>query len=325
MKQIQKANAMGFTSDRMVRLDAPGIYLSVPAHHYHADPCPEPSMSSGIAKKAALQTCRHIFHAHPRLNPNYDPSCDDEIKRKTAQGAACHELFLGIGGGIKVIDVEYEKKCPVTKEKVMHRATSFAPKVAQEARDQAIADKMTPRLWNEIAEDRAIVEEAKAQLSWFDMSGDPEAVVITEQDGFWSRSMCDTLRSDDLTILDLKFTKIIADEDAFGRHAYNMGYDIQVAHYCRNLARIRGVDPLDVKFCFICIECSAGGPVMTIVHELEPALRAVGMERLAKGEEVWQRALKENDWPGYAQKIHSAKIPQWALSQHIRASETANV
>jgi len=308
-----------------VRIDSPGIYLSLPAHHYHADPCPKPSLSSGIAKKAALQTPRHVYHSHPRLNPECDPSSDDEIKRHTAQGSACHELFLGIGGGIEIVDFSYKKKIKGSKETETVRVADWKTDAAKEARDRAIAAKMTPRLWWEFDQDKAVVQEAKQQLEWFDMSGGREAVVITEESGFWSRSMCDILRADDLTIIDLKFTKIIADADAFGRHAYNMGYDIQAHHYARNLARMRGVSPHDVKFFFVCVECPENGPVMTAVHQLDDALRVIGRERHEAGEAAWQHALKTDRWPGYPENIQTATAPTWALSQHIRMQETANV
>ena len=302
-------------------LDQPGLYLNIPANQYHADPCPKPSLSSGVAKKAALQTPKHVFHAHSRLNPNADPSCDDELKRKTAQGSACHELFLGIGGGIEVIDLSYEEKNRETGEVIEKPITSFTRKVAQEARDNAIRQGMTPRLKCEYEQDQAIVEEALSQLSWLDMSGDREAVIITEEDGFWSRSMNDILNADELTIIDLKFTKIVADEEAFGRHAYNMGYDIQDAHYRRNLARIRGADPTKVNFYFVCIECSPGGPVMTAVHELDDELQMIGKERHERGEAIWQECLTSGQWPGYPHRILEAKAPAWALNEHIRKQE----
>ncbi len=311
--------------DPKIQLKSPGIYLNIPAHHYHADPCPEPSLSSGIAKKAALQTPRHVFHSHARLNEDWDETCDDDIKRKTAQGSSCHELFLGVGGGVEVIDLQYEEKNKETGEVTLKQVENYNRKIAQDARDKAIRNKMVPRLKCEFEDDKAIIEEAKHQLSWLDMSGDREAVIITEKDGFWCRSMSDILNADDLTIIDLKFTKIIADEDAFGKHAYGMGYDVQDAHYCRNLARMRGVDPLKINFLFVCVECAPGKPVMTSVHQLEPALRTIGKERHERGEKVWQQCLKSGEWPGYPEQVSIAKVPSWALSDHIRILENENV
>lgn len=304
-----------------VRIEKPGIYLNVPASQYHADPCIAPSLSSGIAKKSALQTPRHVFHGHPRLNPDYDPSCDDEIKRNTAEGSSCHELFLGIGGGIEVVDLVQEKKDKKSGDVTRIQIEDWRTDVAKKARDEAIANGMTPRLKCEYERDLAIVDEAKNQLRWLDLSGDREAVLITEDRGFWSRSMNDILRVDELTIIDLKFTKIIADEDAFGRHAYNMGYDIQDAHYRRNLSRLRGVDPNAIQFWFVCVECPPKGPILTAAHKLDRALQVIGQERHRNGEAKWQECLLARSWPGYPEKIMEAKAPQWALNEHIRKQE----
>ncbi|MGI9503059.1 MAG: PD-(D/E)XK nuclease-like domain-containing protein, partial [Geminicoccaceae bacterium] len=162
---------------------------------------------------------------------------------------------------------------------------------------------------------------ALAQLDWLDMSGDRETVIITERDGFWRRSMCDILNTDERTIIDLKFTKIYADADAFGRHAYNMGYDIQDAHYRRNLGRVLGIDPNSVKFWFVCVECPPSGPVMTAAYQLEHSLQVIGKERHERGEAVWQQCLKTNEWPGYPRQIMTAPAPAWALNEHIKRHE----
>jgi hypothetical protein len=36
---------------------------------YHADPCPEPSLSAHIAALLCARSPRHAWAAHPKLNP----------------------------------------------------------------------------------------------------------------------------------------------------------------------------------------------------------------------------------------------------------------
>ena len=44
-----------------------GIHLGVPEATYHADPCIEPSASSGILRLLMDRTPMHAHAAHPRL------------------------------------------------------------------------------------------------------------------------------------------------------------------------------------------------------------------------------------------------------------------
>ena len=54
------------------RISEPGVY-SLPDDAYHADPCPGPSLSSSVAKLMLDRSPLHAWHAHPRLNPNFEP------------------------------------------------------------------------------------------------------------------------------------------------------------------------------------------------------------------------------------------------------------
>lgn len=51
----------------MQKIERPGLYLGVPEAEYHADPCPEPSLSSTIAKTLLASSPLHAAVRHPRL------------------------------------------------------------------------------------------------------------------------------------------------------------------------------------------------------------------------------------------------------------------
>ena len=86
------------------------------AAEYHADPCPEPSLSSSIARLILSHSPLHAWTEHPRLNPNYKP----EESTKFDRGSAAHALLL-----------EGEDRMAVIPFK------DYRKDAAQEARDNA--------------------------------------------------------------------------------------------------------------------------------------------------------------------------------------------
>ena len=112
-------------------IDKPGVYNDVSESAYHADPCPEPSLSSGIIKTLNTRSPRHAWQAHPRLNPGYA-----EI-HKTAYdiGHAAHALRLHDDRGIVIID-----------------AKSYQTNDAKAQRDQAYIDGKVPVLADKMAQ-----------------------------------------------------------------------------------------------------------------------------------------------------------------------------
>ena len=48
-----------------------GIYPDLSAGTYHADPAAQPSLSATTCKLLCRRFPLHAWHAHPRLNPDY--------------------------------------------------------------------------------------------------------------------------------------------------------------------------------------------------------------------------------------------------------------
>ena len=61
------------------------IHTDISAEAYHADPAPEPSLSSSVAKILVNLSPAHARIAHPRLNPDYRPRSRAEIWRLEAR------------------------------------------------------------------------------------------------------------------------------------------------------------------------------------------------------------------------------------------------
>ena len=56
----------------MGRLVKAGAYR-LSEHQYHADPCPEPSLSCSLAKVLLAASPKQAAWEHPRLNPKWEP------------------------------------------------------------------------------------------------------------------------------------------------------------------------------------------------------------------------------------------------------------
>lgn len=282
-----------------MQITAPGLY-ELPAAAYHADPAPAASLSSSIAKILVSRTPAHARHAHPRLNPDWEPntpSADMLI------GAAAHELVLGKGAGLHIMEAVDKDGEPVS---------NFMTKAAKDERTQALAEGKTPLLRHQAAQAEAIADAALDQLSWLDWHGASEVVALWQHGQCWHRAMFDRLLADQRTILDLKFTRTDGGPFGFPEQAARMGYDMQQAHYLRGLAEVAGTSRR-LRFLFAVVEI--GPPVMVCVHELPIELALIGERKVTYAYDVWARCMQTNTWPGYAPRIHVGDPPQWAIAR----------
>ena len=102
-----------------------GIH-NIPEEEYHADPCPEPSLSRSTVKALLTLSPAHVFHGNRRLNPDYVEPANES---KFDIGNACHALLL-----------EGEDIAEVVE------ADSWRTKAAKEKRDEIYAAGRTPLL-----------------------------------------------------------------------------------------------------------------------------------------------------------------------------------
>src|SRR5271156_5921927 len=87
---------------------------------YQSDPCPAPSLSSGIANILLTQSPAHARLAHPRLNPAYQRETDSRMDI----GSIAHAMLL-----------ERDESAVVIVD-----APDWRTKAAKEARDGAWAE-----------------------------------------------------------------------------------------------------------------------------------------------------------------------------------------
>lgn len=277
-----------------IQISEPGVYdLSDEA--YHGDPCPEPSLSSSVAKLIINRSPYHAKLAHPRLNPNYKP----ENKKSFDIGSAAHALLLQKADKMTVID-----------------APDFRAKAAQEARDAAYAAGMIPMLAKDKAAVQAMARSARLQLDAHEESreaftnGLAEQTLVWREGSIWCRARLDwlPLGKSANVFYDLKTTGASAHPDAWGqRTLWDIGADMQVGLYRRGIKEVLGIH--DSHFRFVVQETEP--PYALSVIELWP--EAVKMAD-AKAEEAidwWGWCLKRDRWPGYPSRVAYVQAPVW--------------
>lgn len=261
---------------------------------YHADPCPEPSLSSSIAKLLVNRSPRHAWCAHPRLNPN----CQPVESTKFDLGSAFHTLFLR--SGVEVVAIE---------------ADDWRTKAAKAARDAARAAGKTPMLAEQLVRAKRMVELVQEQIPEHEglaeafAAGKAErAIVWREDNGVWCRARLDWMPERGDLYPDLKTTEASASPDAWGRGImFNVGYDIQDAMYRRGLRRLGISDHAHLEFVVAELE----HPHLIATHRCSPSAAALADRRVDTAIRLFGACLERDSWPGYRRDTAWHDAPPW--------------
>lgn len=273
-------------------INHPGIY-TLTADEYHADPCPEPSLSGSVAIPLVHRSPRHAWFAHPRLNPQ---PAREESKRLDL-GSAAHKMVLGAGADIEVIE-----------------ADNYTTKAARETRDMAREAGRIPLLIADYETTSAMAMVAQETLSafWEPLSnGKAEQAMIWREQGAWCRGMVDWL-SDDLTlVLDYKTVGTSANPADVERHLYDQNYHFKTAFYERGL---NVLDPNKEnigkrKFFFLFQEIEM--PYCCSILNISESGMTIGRKQTTFAIRQWADCMKSNTWPGYSLVPHVASVPTW--------------
>lgn len=282
-------------------ITAPGLY-DLSADAYHADPCPEPSVSHSIARLLIDRSPLHASKAHPRITPG--PREETKRRDDMALGTAAHKLTLGKGKSLIVID-----------------ADDFRTKAAREARDEAAAQGLTPILRADYQTAEAMAPLARQALeSWLGGSlngAHVEATAAALEGKFWRRAMMDVVTPDLRCIIDYKTTED-ASVEAAERRIFGNGYDTQAAFYMHMLDLLdpAGKGQRRVVFLFQERDC----PEALSLHELDAAAMELAEHRMKIARGRWDKCLAAGKWPGYEPGPHLVSPKPWMLADDIDAT-----
>ena len=296
------------------KVTEPGLYRMT-AEQYHADPCPEPSLSSSAIKTMLERTPRHAFHDHPRLG---GMRLESSSAAQTL-GSVVHAMVLGAGREWHVID-----------------ADDWRTKAAKAERDAAESVGKVPilRPMFERAEGMAAaLSSGLRALPLVDMAlalGEPEVVCIwresvqvgSELVTVWCRSMmdlCPTGIDDDgwLTIYDLKTTQVALDPVTLARKMVSDGNDVQAEWYTRGLLEVLRVPDSAIypraRFRFLFAESDP--PHLCVAVACSGAMESIGAAKVQAGLSLWARCMHTGEWPGYGAGLLRLEPPTFLESQ----------
>lgn len=280
----------------------PGFFLEMPAAQYHADPCPEPSLSQSLAKIMLARSPAHVWTAHPRLNPDYQHDAEGYDADRII-GEVAHKLMLLRGRDVVQMEV-----------------TNFRTKEAQTLRDQAFDAGKIPILPHHYERAFAMVEAGRRQLASQSLdiameAGEHEAVMCWQQDGFWFRSMLDCMFGS--AVLDYKTTGLSIAPHVIDRKMYNDGVHIQAAFH------ERGLDVLDPegagKRQHVFIFQENEPPYALVAFPLSEEWMTHGRRAVARAIGLWRHCLRKREWPMYPLDTPCPPFPSWGAAREIEA------
>jgi hypothetical protein len=292
----------------MSKITKHGVY-EISAEDYHADPCPEPSLSSSMAKVIYGRTAGHAWESHPRLNPAHEA----EEAEKFDIGSASHALMLGDPKKFEVID-----------------AADWRKNEAKAARDAARAAGRIPLLTEQWKRVNTMVAAGRAQLATHEDSADaftngkPEQTLIWQEDGIWCRARLDWLPDKGAVFHDYKSTEASASPDAWQRILFALGFDIQAAFYRRGIRALGLCENPEFKFVVQETESPFG---LCVIGLMPGALDLADSKKVAEALRRWKWCLTNNRWPIYPTRTCYIDAPAWheseVLAREVRDDDAA--
>lgn len=280
-----------------------GMHDSIPMSQYIADPCPTPSVSTGVVQRLVEQTPAHARLFHPRLGGRRDAATEASEK-----GSAAHAMFAGGDDAIVWVPNRDWKK-----------------KAAQEARAAAHADGKTPMLtgidkddeYDESKDRRMGLESMAAKAIAFLAplgAGVFEQTLIWQEGGVWCRARPDWLVGDYSAYTDYKTSKS-ASPAKWIKNQLQGRPDVQAALVLRGLRAIFGDVEREARW---------------LLQEQDPSYECawVGMwpndqlwefadAKVGWAIQRWGECLAANEFPGYGDEVHWAEPNSWKIQEAV--------
>lgn len=292
-------------------ITAPGLY-EMPESEYHADPCPEASLSRSIAMKLIRESPLHAHYAHPRLGGGDAMDASDAMD----MGTVVHGLVLGTGRRVVPITAVYGDKHELAGQPVRDLRTKAAQEQADAIRRAGGVPILPSALQTcrDAADSLLLRMRENPDCAPFFGPARSEIVVIGEEGGFWFRCMIDRLPDDPAAPpYDLKLTEMSARPQAWERRI-QLEYAAQCAFY-RRVLKMAGQSRPPLLFCVGELKPPHGVAVMAA----DAALRVLAEAEVERAIETWKVCLSAGQWPGYPPYTHHVGPTTWQMMQHEQA------
>jgi hypothetical protein len=278
-----------------------GIHVGIPDAAYHADAlAPAPSLSSTLARIILDRSPRHAWVAHPRLNPDYEPTESTTFD----VGRAAHRAVLGQGGDYIAIPGD-----------LLSDDGGVRSKEAKAWVADARADGLTPLKPEVVDQIGAIAEATRSHLAACGVVLHParsEVMALARLDGVWCRARVDNAPADPRAALfDLK-TTTDASPEAVIRSVAAFGYDRQLAFYRdvweaatgeRRKVRLVMVEKEQPYACSVVeLYDKSGDEADWFTHAMAANREAI---------RTWGECLTSGKWPAYPTRVAVIGAPGW--------------
>lgn len=257
---------------------------------YHADPVPGGSLSSSGARKLLPPSCPAIFKYERDHGQPHKPEFDF--------GHAAHQLVLGVGPDLHVVDAE-----------------DYRTKAAKAERDEAYARGAVPLLLHEFDTVQAMARALRAHpraAEVFAEGGAAESSLfwVDQETGVRCRARLDWLSD---RIVDYKTTTDVSPA-AISRTVDKFGYHLQADFYLSGAVELDVVAP-DAPFLFV-FQAKTPPYLVTVVELDETALR-IGHERNRLARQIYRDCTESGVWPAYSDDIETISLPAYAERRYI--------
>ena len=269
-------------------ITAPGLYPSIAPEEYFSEPCPAPALTNSLISILTNKSPAHARHAHPSLNPSYDPK---KSSRAMSRGSLVHRLALDKG-----------------QEIIVSPYDEFRTKESKEWRDgQPSGCLIVKQAELETAEAMASVIRRQIEEACQGEPYETEVVFAWLEGDVWCRGMLDVWCPSLNLALDPK-TCADASDHAVDR-VFAKGYARQQSWYQRGLSAINGESP-QFKFLFV----EGDEPHVSRVASASEGLRSGSDMECDRALSLFGKCLASGEWPGYENRIvqpTSWQVREW--------------
>ena len=297
----------------------PGFYpaSALPMARYLADPCPQPSLSSGACQTMITKSAQHVWASHPRLGGRVEDHSD-----ASDIGTIAHDLLLGGEGRICVIEPADYRSKPTKDNPDGAIPVGWTNGAIRAARDEARANGLTPILAGAMAGARTMANVARdftahSEIAGVFDAGEGEASMLYERDGVWFRARPDWMNHERKIMLHYKTTTATANPESFSRLAVGAGYDVSLAFYRMVFEGL--TQQKDWQHVILAQEQSA--PYACSLLSLDPAAWAIADDKVNRAVRAWSYCVKEDQWPAFSGSIHYVTPSSWQLAEAERMAQ----
>ncbi|PKR55440.1 PD-(D/E)XK nuclease-like domain-containing protein [Thalassospira marina] len=276
----------------------PGLYDDISNEDYHADPCPEPSLSCSGAKLIVNECPLKFWYQNKRLNPDAPVQ---ERKRHFDVGQAAHDKLL--------LADHFDSQYFILPEGFNAAATKkWADAIA--AKEEAEAAGKTALRHDDYKMVVALVDAVKdhpfASSAFQNIIPERSGFYRDREFGFWCRVRFDAWPVNGTIFADMKNVRSAKPAD-FSKQAADLGYYQQDAWYQDAYRELTG----DEMRAFVFVVIEKEPPYCVSVIQLERPAVEWGRIANRRAKEIFARGLETGHWPSYADNVVGVNLPTW--------------